>query len=95
VRIISPTESELELTSLTSERLELSCEISQPDAQVRWYRDGLEVEESASLILEVQGAHRTLVIPATTVEDTGEYVCDTEDDSVTWLVTITGMWSVN
>nr|XP_046174560.1 obscurin-like protein 1 [Oncorhynchus gorbuscha] len=89
VRIISPTESELELTSLTSERLELSCEISQPDAQVRWYRDGLEVEESASLILEVQGAHRTLVIPTTTVEDTGEYVCDTEDDSVTWLVTIT------
>ncbi|XP_038835461.1 obscurin-like protein 1 [Salvelinus namaycush] len=89
VRIVSPTESELELTSLTSERLELSCEISQPDAQVRWYRDGLEVEESASLILEVQGAHRTLVIPTTTVEDTGEYVCDTEDDSVTWLVTIT------
>ncbi|XP_036807832.1 obscurin-like protein 1 [Oncorhynchus mykiss] len=88
VRIVSPTESELELTSLTSERLELSCEISQPDAQVRWYRDGLEVEESASLILEVQGAHRTLVIPMTTVEDTGEYVCDTEDDSVTWLVTI-------
>ncbi|XP_064826170.1 obscurin-like protein 1 [Oncorhynchus masou masou] len=89
VRIVSPTESELELTSLTSERLELSCEISQPDAQVRWYRDGLEVEESASLILEVQGAHRTLVILTTTVEDTGEYVCDTEDDSVTWLVTIT------
>ncbi|XP_038853293.1 obscurin-like protein 1 [Salvelinus namaycush] len=89
VRIVSPTESELELTSPTSERLELSCEISQPDAQVRWYRDGLEVEESASLILEVQGAHRTLVIPTTTVEDTGEYVCDTEDDSVTWLVTIT------
>ncbi|XP_045078361.1 obscurin-like protein 1a isoform X2 [Coregonus clupeaformis] len=89
VRIVSPTESELELTSLTSERLELSCEISQPDAQVRWYRDGLEVEESASLILEVQGAHRTLVIPTTTVEDTGEYVCDTEDNSVTWLVTIT------
>uniref|UniRef100_A0A674B8K3 Obscurin like cytoskeletal adaptor 1a n=1 Tax=Salmo trutta TaxID=8032 RepID=A0A674B8K3_SALTR len=72
-------------------RLELSCEISQSDAQVRWYRDGLEVEESASLILEVQGAHRTLVIPTTTVEDTGEYVCDTEDDSVTWLVTITGV----
>ncbi|CAB1327738.1 unnamed protein product [Coregonus sp. 'balchen'] len=73
VRIVSPTESELELTSLTSERLELSCEISQPDAQVRWYRDGLEVEQSASLILEVQGAHRKLVIPTTTVEDTGEY----------------------
>ncbi|KAJ8003890.1 hypothetical protein DPEC_G00153090 [Dallia pectoralis] len=89
VRIVFPTNSELELTSQASERLELSCEISHPDAEVRWYRDGLEVEETASLILEVQGAHRTLVIPITTVEDTGEYVCDTEEDSVAWLVTIT------
>ncbi|KAL1022128.1 hypothetical protein UPYG_G00022490 [Umbra pygmaea] len=89
VKIVSPTESELELTSLASERLELSCEISHPDAQVRWYKDGLEVEESASVILEVHDARRTLVIPVTTLEDMGEYVCDTEDDSVTWLVTIT------
>uniref|UniRef100_A0A8C8CEM3 Obscurin-like protein 1 n=1 Tax=Oncorhynchus tshawytscha TaxID=74940 RepID=A0A8C8CEM3_ONCTS len=93
--VVSGSVIVLNVLGLTSERLELSCEISQPDAQVRWYRDGLEVEESASLILEVQGAHRTLVIPTTTVEDTGEYVCDTEDDSVTWLVTITGLWSVN
>lgn len=90
VRIISPSESELELTHLASERLELSSEISQADAPVRWYRDGLEVEEGPNLILEVDGAQRRLVIPMATMDDTGEYVCDTEDDSVAFLVTVTG-----
>ena len=90
VKIISPSESEVELTHLASERLELSCEISQEDAPVRWYRDSLEVEEGPNLILEVDGAKHRLVIPVTTVDDTAEYVCETEDDSVVFLVTITG-----
>ncbi|XP_023276058.1 obscurin-like protein 1 [Seriola lalandi dorsalis] len=89
VRIVSPSESELELTHLASKRLVLSCEISQSDAPVRWFRDSLEVEESPNLILEVDGAQRRLVIPMPTVDDTGEYICDTEDDSVALLVTIT------
>lgn len=93
VRIVYPSESELEWTHRAPERLELSCEISQADAQVRWYRDGLEVEESPLLVLEVQGAHRKLVIPRTSVDHSGEYVCDTEDDSVTFLVTVTGTYS--
>ncbi|XP_063323695.1 obscurin-like protein 1a [Pelmatolapia mariae] len=88
VRIIYPSESELELTHLASERLELSCEISKADAPVRWFKDGLEVE-AEHLILEVDGAQRRLIIPITTVHDTGEYVCDTEDDSLAFLVTIT------
>lgn len=55
-----------------------------------WYKNGLEVEESPNLILAVDGAQRILLIPLTTVEDTGEYICDTEDDSMAFLVTITG-----
>lgn len=90
VRIISPSESELEVTHLASERLELSCEISKEEAPIRWFRDGLEVKEGPNLKLEVDGAWRRLIIPITTVDDTGEYVCDTEDDSVAFLVTVTG-----
>lgn len=90
VRIISPSDSEVEVTHLASERLELCCEISKVDAPVRWYKDNLEVEEGPNLILEVDEAKRLLVIPLATVEDTGEYVCDTEDDSTVFLVTVTG-----
>lgn len=78
------------MTHTASERLELSCEISQADAPVRWYKDSLEVEEGSTLILEASGAHRRLVIPIASEEDTGEYVCDTEDDSVAFLVTVKG-----
>ncbi|XP_055022481.1 obscurin-like protein 1a [Boleophthalmus pectinirostris] len=89
VRFVYPTEPELELTHMASERLDLCCEVSKPDAPVVWYKDGLEVEEGPNLYLEVDEAKRTLVIPVPTMEDTGEYVCDTEDDSVAFLVTIT------
>lgn len=68
----------------------LSCEISRPNATVRWYRDGLEVEENSNLILEVDGVYRRLIIPETTVNDSAEYVCDTADDSVTFFVNIAG-----
>eukprot|EP00066_Takifugu_rubripes_P003816 XP_003966706.1 PREDICTED: obscurin-like protein 1 [Takifugu rubripes] len=89
VRIISPSESELELTHLASERLELSCEISKGEAPVQWFRDGLEVKEGPNLKLEVNGTQRRLIIPIATVDDMGEYVCDTKDDSVAFLVTVT------
>ncbi|XP_027867263.1 obscurin-like protein 1a [Xiphophorus couchianus] len=89
VRIVSHCEPEVQLTHVAPERLELCCEVSQADAPVRWYKDSLEVEESPNLILEVDGAQRRLVIPLTTVSDTGEYICDTENDSVAFLVNIT------
>lgn len=91
VRIVSPSQSQMELCQQTSERMVLSCEISRPNATVRWYRDGLEVEESDSLILEVDGVYRRLIIPKPTVKDSAEYVCDTADDSVTFFVNIAGV----
>ncbi|KAM8871723.1 obscurin-like protein 1a [Synchiropus picturatus] len=89
VQIVSPSESVLELNHLAATRLKLNCKISDANAHVRWYKDGLEVEEGHNLILEVDGAKRHLVIPLATVEDTGEYICDTDNDSVTFLVTVT------
>uniref|UniRef100_A0A3Q0R1B6 Obscurin-like protein 1 n=1 Tax=Amphilophus citrinellus TaxID=61819 RepID=A0A3Q0R1B6_AMPCI len=88
VKIVSPSQSEMELCQQTSERMVLSCELSRPNAMVRWYRDGLEVEENDNLILEVDGVYRRLIIPETTVKDSAEYVCDTADDSKTFFVNI-------
>ncbi|XP_017325482.2 obscurin isoform X10 [Ictalurus punctatus] len=88
VRIVSPSQSQMELCQQMSERMVLSCEISRANASVRWYRDGLEVEENNNLILEVDGVYRRLIIPETTVSDSAEYVCDTVDDSVTFFVNI-------
>uniref|UniRef100_A0A8C5BIN0 Obscurin-like protein 1 n=1 Tax=Gadus morhua TaxID=8049 RepID=A0A8C5BIN0_GADMO len=90
VRIVSPEASEVELTLRPAERLELSCQLSRLNAPVRWYRDGLEVEEGPGLLLEADGARRSLVVPAVSGGDGGEYVCDTQDDCVAFLVTVAG-----
>uniref|UniRef100_A0AAY4BLQ0 Obscurin-like protein 1 n=1 Tax=Denticeps clupeoides TaxID=299321 RepID=A0AAY4BLQ0_9TELE len=83
--IVYPKE---DLCQQTSERMVLSCELSRANAVVRWYRDGLEVEENDRLLLEVDGIYRRLIIPETDVKDSAEYVCDTMDESVTFFVNI-------
>nr|XP_055069179.1 obscurin-like protein 1a isoform X2 [Misgurnus anguillicaudatus] len=88
VRIVSPSESEVEVCILSSERLVLSCEISKSEAEVCWYRDGMEVDENENLILVEDGINRRLEIPCATIDDSAEYVCETADDCVTFWVKI-------
>ncbi|XP_041117501.1 obscurin-like protein 1 isoform X2 [Polyodon spathula] len=89
VQIVSPSQSPMELEFLTEECVVLSCEVSRPNADVCWYQDGLELEETEDLILETEGVHRRLIIPKATVQDSAEYICDAVDDSVTFMVKIT------
>ncbi|KAF4112061.1 hypothetical protein G5714_006856 [Onychostoma macrolepis] len=88
VRIVSPRESEVDVCILSSEKLVLSCEISKADAEVCWFCDGMEVEETDNLKLEDDGIYHRLVIPYATIDDSAEYVCETADDSVTFWVKV-------
>lgn len=94
MRFVSPSEPEVDVCILSSERLVLSCEISKADAEVCWYRDGMEVEENDNLILEDDGTYRRLKIPCATIDDSAEYVCETADDSITFWVKIEGTFCV-
>uniref|UniRef100_A0A671G718 Obscurin-like protein 1 n=1 Tax=Rhinolophus ferrumequinum TaxID=59479 RepID=A0A671G718_RHIFE len=88
VRIIHPRD-EVTLIAVSLECVVLTCELSREDAPVRWYKDGLEVEESEALVLQSDGRHRRLVLPAAQPEDGGEFVCDAGDDSAFFTVTVT------
>ncbi|XP_069872338.1 obscurin-like protein 1 isoform X1 [Dipodomys merriami] len=88
VRIIYPRD-EVTLIAVSLECVALVCELSREDAPVRWYKDGLEVEESEALVLESDGPRRRLVLPAAQPEDGGEFVCDAGDDSAFFTVTVT------
>ncbi|XP_069838691.1 obscurin-like protein 1 isoform X2 [Dendropsophus ebraccatus] len=88
VKIIN-TDDDMEHKCLSGEPLVLSCEVSRENAHVRWYRDGVEVEESENIRVESDGRQRRLVIPCAVPEDSGEFVCDTGDDSVFYTVTVT------
>ncbi|XP_054826058.1 obscurin-like protein 1 [Eublepharis macularius] len=88
VQILQPAERSVEKQVWALERLELSCEVSVPDAPVRWFKDGLEVDETHNLLLQTKGAERHLVILQASAEDAGEYICETKDESVSFNVRI-------
>ncbi|XP_044160310.1 obscurin-like protein 1 [Bufo gargarizans] len=88
VKIIN-TDDDTEHKCLSGEPVALSCEVSRENAHVRWYRDGVEVEESENIRVESDGKHRRLIMTCATPEDSGEFVCDTGDDSVFYTVSVT------
>ncbi|MEE6489031.1 hypothetical protein FKM82_015464 [Ascaphus truei] len=88
VKIVN-TSDDTEHKCLSGERVVLSCEVSREKAPVRWYRDGVEVEETENVRLESDGKHRRLIIPTAGIQDSGEFVCDAGDDSVFYNVTVT------
>ncbi|XP_069083306.1 obscurin-like protein 1 isoform X2 [Pleurodeles waltl] len=88
VKLTYPTSRVVELGFLTLEHVELRCEVSRANAEVRWFKDGLEVDESENLHLKVDGLRRILILPHASLEDSGEYICDASDDSVLFDVVV-------
>ncbi|NWJ03949.1 OBSL1 protein, partial [Crypturellus undulatus] len=87
VRIVSSNE-EAPHAYTAGERVVLWCELSRADAPVHWYKDGLEVEASESLVLEREGPRCRLVLPCARPQDRGEFVCDAGGDSVFYNITV-------
>ncbi|KAM6071117.1 obscurin-like protein 1 [Chlamydotis macqueenii] len=88
VRILHPLQRSLELPVQAPGCVELRCELSVPDAPVRWFKDGLEVDETDNLLLLAEGAWRCLLIPRSSAEDTGEYICESKDEAVSFDVKV-------
>nr|XP_009674533.1 PREDICTED: obscurin-like protein 1 [Struthio camelus australis] len=88
VRILHPLKRSLVLPVLALEPVELRCELSVPDAPVRWFKTGLEVDESDNLLLRAEGAWRRLIIPKASAEDAGEYICESRDEAVSFDVRV-------
>ncbi|XP_067994895.1 obscurin-like protein 1 [Melanerpes formicivorus] len=88
VRILHPLQRSLELPVQAPGPVELRCELSVPDAAVRWFKDGLEVDETNNLLLLAEGAWRRLLIPRSSTEDEGEYICETKDEAVSFDVKV-------
>lgn len=90
VMIIYPKE-DVHLDRHVPEEIILSCELSRPNGAVSWYKDGQKLQESENIKLKIEGPYRRLKIISSGVEDSGEYVCDTADDSIFFNLSITGI----
>lgn len=68
----------------------LEVQLSHAHGEVKWYKDGEKLQDTGHVRLEEDGQRRALVILGATDGDAGEYLCDTQDDSVIFCVTVEG-----
>lgn len=87
--IVEPKD-DIVMTYYVSEEINLQCELSRTNGKVNWFKDGEEVQESDNIQLKSEGPYRRLTIPCGSAMDSGEYVCETDGDSVFYLITVTG-----
>ncbi|PKU48394.1 obscurin-like protein 1 [Limosa lapponica baueri] len=90
VRILQPIRPPPVVTVFLGETVTLGCELSRADAPVCWVKEGIRLEAGGSLVLEEEGTHRRLLIPAARAEHSGKYICDAPDDTVTFTVQVLG-----
>lgn len=68
----------------------LQCEISEPTAQVQWYKDGTQLFPQSGVFFQSEHTMRTLVILSATVFHSGVYSCNTADDFSEFYVDVKG-----
>uniref|UniRef100_A0A8C3K962 Obscurin-like protein 1 n=1 Tax=Calidris pygmaea TaxID=425635 RepID=A0A8C3K962_9CHAR len=67
----------------------LECQVSPPDAPVRWLKDGEAVPLDDVIAVQAEGCVRRLLLRSAGPSDTGVYTCDAGDDAVSFVVTVT------
>ncbi|XP_041328825.1 obscurin-like protein 1 isoform X1 [Pyrgilauda ruficollis] len=87
VRIVS-SNKEASHSYVVGQRVELWCQLSRPVSPVRWYKDGEEVEVGETLVLQEEGLQYRLVLPCAQMQDTGEFVCNARDASVSYSILV-------
>ncbi|XP_059508558.1 myosin-binding protein C, slow-type isoform X2 [Stegostoma tigrinum] len=58
---------------LVGERVELECEVSEDDAQVKWFKNGIELGASPKHRFRTEGKKHWLIIPEASKADSGTY----------------------
>lgn len=53
----------------------LVCEVSKPHAEVKWFKNGVEIIPGVRYKVDSKDVQRELIIMNATLEDTSEYTC--------------------
>ncbi|XP_055006385.1 myosin binding protein Cb [Boleophthalmus pectinirostris] len=61
-------------------KIVLTCEVVDPNVQVKWLKNGQEIKPSAKYLMEANGNIRTLTINKTTLADDAAYECVVGED---------------
>uniref|UniRef100_A0A6I8NYZ4 Uncharacterized protein n=1 Tax=Ornithorhynchus anatinus TaxID=9258 RepID=A0A6I8NYZ4_ORNAN len=64
-------------TVVAGEDVQLSCEVSRPEADLRWSKDGKAIRKSLKYDLRSEGTRAVLIIHRAGPQDAGHYTCQT------------------
>ncbi|ELK03225.1 Obscurin [Pteropus alecto] len=68
-----------DVVATEKDKVTLECELSRPNVDVRWLKDGVELQVGKTVGMVTQGSCRSLIIYRCALEDQGVYVCDAQD----------------
>uniref|UniRef100_A0A8C5TWT4 Obscurin n=1 Tax=Malurus cyaneus samueli TaxID=2593467 RepID=A0A8C5TWT4_9PASS len=66
------------------------CELSKPNANVKWFKDGKEIRQSKNIGFISQGNKRSLIIHKCEYEDQGTYTCQAAEDKTSATLKVHG-----
>ncbi|CAI5640969.1 unnamed protein product [Oreochromis niloticus] len=70
------------------EKVTFECEVSRANADVRWFKDEVELKPGKNFAIHSLGQKRTLAINKCSPEDGGTYICRTTDDNTSAKLTV-------
>ncbi|XP_048102109.1 obscurin isoform X12 [Alosa alosa] len=70
------------------EKVTFECEVSRANADVKWFKNDMELKPGKDIAIRSQGCKRILLIHKCTYEDQGEYLCRTADDNTAATLTV-------
>lgn len=68
----------LNVTAVPGDDAELSCEITKPEATIRWLKNGHQIRQNHKYEMSVDKHLARLIIKNTTIRDSGEYCCQAD-----------------
>ncbi|CAL9688565.1 unnamed protein product [Knipowitschia caucasica] len=83
----SNTESvQKEVKATLSQKASLSCEVSETNTEVKWFKDGKLLTSSKSVHTEAKGKTRQLVFDSIEKSHAGEYVCEAGTEKLVFKI---------
>lgn len=73
-----------------SQRVTLSCNVSDSKSEVKWYKDGKLLISSRTIYSETKGNSRQLVIEKVEKTDAGEYTCEAGGEKLVFRILVSG-----
>ncbi|KAG7455292.1 hypothetical protein MATL_G00255000 [Megalops atlanticus] len=77
-----------EVKATLSQKATLSCEVSDAQTEVKWYKDGKLLSSSRKIHVELKGKSRQLVLDSVEKKDAGEYICEAGTEKLLFKIQV-------